>query len=146
MDPREGSDERIRRFLIALAQHPEAETRMKRYPRPAAPSGCAEIALTVARELDIKPRVTKEELTRALEADAQARQARLREAEPRPLPDGDLKAVSGGRETVPEELQSIMEMLLGRHTETAAYETVVIRCWSNEAAASPDQAIKEKFH
>ena len=97
MNPRKGTDERIRRFLIALAQHPEAETRMKRYPRPTALSGCAEIALTVGRELGIEPRVTKEELTRALEADAQARSARLHgAADLQPLSDGDMKAVSGG--------------------------------------------------
>ena len=120
MNTPESTDERIRRFLIALAQHPEAEKRMKRYPRPAALSGFAEIALTVARELDIKPRVTKEELTRALEADAQARQARLREAELRPLPDGDLQSVSGGRETVLDGLQSAMERLLRWHTEASA--------------------------
>lgn len=120
MNTSESTDEKIRRFLIALAQHPEAETRMKRYPRPTALSGCAEIALAVARELGIQPRVTKEELTQALEADAEARWARLGGAaeDLHPVPDGDLQAVSGGRETIPEGLRLIMETLLGRHTET----------------------------
>ena len=97
MNPREEKDERIRQFLITLAQHPEAEKRMKRYPRPTELSGCAEIALTVAQELGIEPRVTKEELTRALEADAPARSARPQgAADLQPLSDGDMKAVSGG--------------------------------------------------
>ena len=54
-------------------------------------------SVRVGRELGIEPCVTKEELTRALEADAQARSARLHgAADLQPLSDGDMKAVSGG--------------------------------------------------
>lgn len=117
----ESTDERIRRFLIALAQHPEAEKRMKRYPRPAALSGFAEIALAVGRELGIGAEITWEELTRTLQKEEAARRARVREAaELRPLPDGDLQSVSGGRETVLDGLQSAMERLLRWHTEASA--------------------------
>lgn len=121
MNTPESTDERIRRFLIALAQHPEAEKRMKRYPRPAALSGFAEIALAVGRELGIGAEITWEELTRTLQKEEAARRARVREAaELRPLPDGDLQSVSGGRETVLDGLQSAMERLLRWHTEASA--------------------------
>lgn len=118
MNTQESADERIKRFLVALAQHPEAEKRMKRYPRPAALSGFAEIALAVGRELGIETEITREQLTRALQKEEAAQRARIRAAaELRPLPDGDLQSVSGGILAMPGGPQSILEMLLRWHME-----------------------------